>query len=64
MAKRKPIAGVCERYSSPKRQYRSRAVAEFDANVLRSKHPEEWFVVFRCDRGSDGGCGFWHVGKE
>lgn len=61
--KRKPIAGACERYSNPHVKYRSRAVAQYNASLLRAKGATG-VKAFRCERGGGGGCGFWHVGSE
>lgn len=59
MSKRKRRKGgfICPRYKHGKLAYYSRAVAEYDRNILVSQYPDRRFEVFRCE------CGCWHIGK-
>jgi hypothetical protein len=49
--------GFCIFYKRPKIQYRARAVADFDAAMLRKAGGN--VNVFRCDK-----CGTWHIGSK
>lgn len=56
--------GLCDRYPNAKVKYTNRTVAIFDRNALQQRLPQYVIEEFKCDRGSKGGCGRWHVGKK